>query len=50
MSFNYLNVFKPNEHTKDYHFRKSIDENLLFEIEDKKNVRWRKSLLLEQMI
>ena len=35
VSFKYLNVFKPNEHT-DYQIRKSNDENFLFEIEDKK--------------
>ena len=35
-SFIYLNVFKPNEHTEDYHSRKPKDENFLFEIEDKK--------------
>ena len=35
MSFKYLTVFKPNEHTEDYHIRKPDDENFLFEIEDK---------------
>ena len=35
MSFNYLNLFKPNEHTEDYHLRKPNDENFLFEIENK---------------
>ena len=35
MCFNYLNVFKPNEHTEDYHFRKPNDKNFLFEIRDK---------------
>ena len=38
MSFNYLNVFKPNEQTEDYHIRKPNDENLLFENEDKKYI------------
>ena len=38
MSFGYLNVFKPIEHTKDYHIRKPNDENFLFEIEDKKYI------------
>ena len=36
MSFNYLNVFQPNEHIQDYHSRKTDDENFLFAIEDKK--------------
>ena len=38
MSFNYVNVFKPNEHTEDYHIRKPNDENFLFEIGDKKYI------------
>ena len=38
MSFNYLNLFKPNEHTEDYHTRKPNNENFLFEIEDKKYI------------
>ena len=36
LSFDYLNVFKPNEHTADYHIRKPNDKNFLFKIEDKK--------------
>ena len=36
MSFTYVNVFKPNEHTEDHHTRKPNDENFLIEIEDKK--------------
>ena len=39
MSFNYLNFFKPNEHTEDYRIRKPNDENILFEIEEKKFLR-----------
>ena len=35
MSFIYLNVFKPNEHTEKYHIRKHNDENFLFKIGDK---------------
>ena len=35
MSFNCLNLLKPNEHTEDYHIRKPNDEKFLFEIEDK---------------
>ena len=38
MSFDYLNVFKPNVHTEDYHTRKPNDENFLFEIGDKKYI------------
>ena len=38
MSFDYLKVFKPNEHTEDYHMREPNDETFLFEIEDKKCV------------
>ena len=37
-SFNYLHLFKPNEHTEDYHIRKPNDENFLFEIENKKYI------------
>ena len=37
MSLKYLNVFKPNEHTEDYHIRKPNDENFPFEIGDKTN-------------
>ena len=36
MGFKYLNVFKPNEHTEDYHIGKPDDEIFLFEIETKK--------------
>ena len=51
MSFDYLNVFKPNEHTEDYHIRKPNDENFLFEIEDKKYIYvGEKVLLLKKMI
>ena len=35
MSFDYLNEFKPNEHTEDYHIRKRNDENFLCEFDDK---------------
>ena len=38
MSFDYLNVFKPNEHTENYHIKKSYDENFLFEIGEKKYI------------
>ena len=35
MSFDYLSLCEPNEHTEDYHFRKPTDEKFLFENEDK---------------
>ena len=35
MSFDYLNVFEPNEHTEDNHIRQPNDEKFLFKIEDK---------------
>ena len=35
MSFNYMNLFKPKEHTKDYHIRKPNNENFLFQKENK---------------
>ena len=38
MSFDYLKVFRPNEHTEDYHIRKPNNENFLFKIEDKKYI------------
>ena len=36
MSFIYLNLFKPNEHTEDYHIRKPNDQSFLFKIEELK--------------
>ena len=38
MSFDYLNVFKPNEHIEDYRIREPNDEYFLFEIGNKKYV------------
>ena len=38
MSFNYLKLFEPNEHTEDYHTRKPNNENFLFKIGDKKYI------------
>ena len=35
MSFDYLRLFRPNEHSEDYHIRKPNDENFLFKVEDK---------------
>ena len=36
MSFDYVHLFRPNEHREDYHIRKPNDENFVFKIEDKK--------------
>ena len=38
MSFDYLHLFRPNEHTEDYHIRKPNIENFLFKIGDKKYI------------
>ena len=38
MSFDYLNVFRLNEHTEDYYIRKPNNENFLFESEHKKYI------------
>ena len=38
MSFNYLNLFKSNEHTEDYQIRKPSNENFLIEIADKEYI------------
>ena len=35
MSFNFLNLSKPNENTKEQYIRKPNDKNFLFETEDK---------------
>ena len=44
MSFGYLNVLRPNEHTEDYHIRKPNHENILFKIGDKKYIHVGKNL------
>ena len=44
-SFDYLHLFRPNEHTENYHIRKPNDENFLFKIEDKKYIHVGKKLL-----
>ena len=36
MSFDYLNVFRPNEHTEDYHIRKPNNAKFPFKIKNKK--------------
>ena len=33
--FDYLHLFRPNEHSEDYHIRKPNNENFLFKNEDK---------------
>ena len=38
MSFIYLILFTPNEHTEIYRYRGQNDKNFLFEIDDRKNV------------
>ena len=35
MCFSYVILLRPNEHKEDHHIKKRIDENLLFELEDK---------------
>ena len=43
MSFDYLHLFRPNEHTDDYYLRKPNTENSLFKIEDKKFIHVREN-------
>ena len=51
MSFNYLNVFKPNEYKEDSAFRKQNNEHFLFETGDKKYIYvGEKVFFLKQMI
>ena len=38
MSFDYLHLFRPNEHTEDYHIRKPNNAIFLFKIEGKKYI------------
>ena len=44
MSFDYLNVFIPNEHTEDYHTKKPNNANFLFKIKNKKYIHVGKNL------
>ena len=37
LSFDYLNLFKPNEHTEEYYKIGQNDKSFLFEIEEKKS-------------
>ena len=38
MSLDFMHLFRPNEHSEDYHIRKPTDENFLIKIEDKKYI------------
>ena len=38
MGFDCLHLFRPNEHTEDYHIRKPNNASFLFKIEDKKYI------------
>ena len=38
LSFDYLRLFRPNEHTEGYHIRKPNNAIFLFKIEDKKYI------------
>ena len=51
MSFDYLPLFRPKEHSEDYHIRKPNDENFLFKTE-KKNLflREKNYLVSKRMI
>ena len=44
VSFDYLPLFRPNEHTEDYHIRKPNNANFLFKIEDKNYIHVGKNL------
>ena len=45
MSFDYLHLFRPNEHSEDYHIRKPNVESFLFKIEDKKYIHVGKKII-----
>ena len=45
VGFDYLHLFRPNEHTEDYHIRKPNNANFLFKIEDKKYILVGENLL-----
>ena len=38
LSFDYLHLFRPNEHSEDYHIRKPNNENFLLKVGDKKYI------------
>ena len=46
MSFEYLNLFNPNQHTEEFYQRGSNDRNFPFEIEHRKNVFVQKKILV----
>ena len=51
MSFDYLHLFRPNEHSEDYYIRKLNNENFLFKIEDRNYIHvGEKYLVLKQMM
>ena len=51
MSFKYLKLFNPNEHTEDYYNRGPNDKFFPFEMEDRKNVYVKtKYLILKRVI
>ena len=50
MSFDYLSLFRPNEHTEDYHIRKPNNANFLFKIKNKKYIHVGKNLFNFQTI
>ena len=51
MSFDYLNLLRPKEHSEDYHNWKPNDENFPFKIEDKRDIHVVKNyLVLKQMM
>ena len=43
-SFDNMHLFRPIEHTEDYHIRKPNDKNFLFKIEDEKYIHVGKKL------
>ena len=45
LSFDYLNLIRPNEDVEGYHIRKPHEANFLFEIEDKKYIHEGKKVI-----
>ena len=50
MSFDYLLLFRPNEHSEDYHIRKPNNENFLSKLEIKNIFMWEKNYLILKQI
>ena len=51
LSFDYLHLFRPNEHSEDYHIRKPKDENFLLKLKIKNIFMWEKNYsVLKQMM